>query len=344
MKKFILPAILMCASTVFLVGSAFAQPQAPPETEKLAQTGMKFLSVSLDARAAGMADAQTAEDRASALAMFYNPASMARLNHNLDLAVGQTQWIVDINYNYASLALRPAEGKYGVFGLSLLSVDYGDLTETIRADNPSGYEDIGTFSPTALAVGLGYAIALSDRFSIGGNAKYVRESFGDNPLRLSESGSVVRQENTQDNIAFDFGVLYRTGFKSLNFAMTARNFATELTYAEESFELPLTFRIGISMDLLDFTQADKSKHSLLLSVDTERPRDFNENVKIGAEYTFQNLISLRGGYAFPQDEQGVSLGAGLQQDWGNVRFSIDYSYTDFGIFSNVNRFSFRFAF
>ena len=58
-------------------------------TDKLAQTGMKFLSFSPDARAAALGDAITAKT-GGASSLFYNPAGMARLE-GMNVAVGQTQ-------------------------------------------------------------------------------------------------------------------------------------------------------------------------------------------------------------------------------------------------------------
>jgi hypothetical protein len=127
----------------------------------------------------------------------------------------------------------------------------------------------------------------------------------------------------------------------MKLAMAFRNFSRELTYVEENFELPLQFRIGLSMDLINLTQINPAAHSLLLSIDTERPRDYFEQVKVGAEYTFLNTFAIRGGIIAPHDEQGVNLGFGIKDLAG---FDLDYSYTDFGIFDGVNRFSLKFGF
>lgn len=342
MKKFILIRFFISLLMVTMVTTAIAQDDEI-STDKRAQTGMKFLSVSLDARAAGMGDAVTASDQASPMGMFYNPATMANQQGNFSAALGKTQWIVDIDYDYAALSFRPGQGNYGVFGVQILSVNYGDIIETVRSSNESGYEDIGTYSPNAMLFGLGYAKALTSQFSVGGNVKYVREDLGSSAVSF-ESGSYLREENATSTLAYDFGVLYRTGFRSLTFAMTARNFSDDETYQEESFELPLTFRIGVSMDLVDLTSMDSELHSFVFSVDTERPRDFDEQIKVGGEYTFRNVLALRAGYISPTDEQGVSLGAGLRTDLGNVGFQLDYSYSDFGIFDSVNRFSAQFSF
>ena len=60
---------------------------------------------------------------------------------------------------------------------------------------------------------------------------------------------------------------------------------------------------------------------------------------IGGEYTFMNILSLRAGYVSPTDEQGVNFGAGLKHEFVGFKFGVDYSYLDFGVFDNVNRFS-----
>ena len=55
-----------------------------------------------------------------------------------------------------------------------------------------------------------------------------------------------------------------------------------------------------------------------------------------------NLLSLRAGMAeaFVQDEErGMSLGAGINLEVSNIQLNVDYSYTDFGVFDSVNRFS-----
>lgn len=321
-----------------------AAAQQGTDQEKLAQTGMKFLSISADPRAAGMANAMTAMEGGASM-LFYNPAGMARLETQADLMLGQTGWIADIDYNFGSVAYRPFGGRFGVIGLSLVFADYGDLQETIRADNEQGFIDLGTFSPQAWSVGLGYARAITDRFSVGGQVKYANMDLGSSVMEMPAEGELNRQGNEQGTAAFDFGILYNTGFRSLNFAVSARNFAPEVTFEEESFQLPLTLQIGVAMDVLDFTRFGASDlHSLVVSVDAENPRDFAEQIKIGGEYTFYNALSLRAGYVFPTDEEGISLGGGVRQEFAGIGFGADYAYTSFGVFSGVQRIALRLSF
>jgi hypothetical protein len=306
---------------------------------KLAQTGLKFLSVGADARAAALGEAVTALEGNSS-SMFYNPSAMARQTGFVDVAFSNTQWIADINYMHASISVAPEEALYGVFGFSVASVDYGEFKRTIRDAGEDGYLDLGTYSPTALAVGLGYAKALSDKFAVGGNVKYVYQDLGDgHVINIIEDSVLTKQSFDTDVFAFDFGIQYKTGFKSLVFGMSLRNFSQEIEYIEESFQLPLTFKIGLSMNLVDLLDEANDQHSFLFSVDAAHPRDYKEQLHIGGEYTFMNILSLRAGYVSPTDEQGVNFGAGLKHEFVGFKFGVDYSYLDFGVFDNVNRFS-----
>lgn len=346
----ILNKSLTIFSLIFLLVVIVANQNIFPQRQKLAQTGMKFLNVSLDARISAFGDAATSLENNSA-SMFYNPAGMARFDGIADISLGHTKFIADINYYNASASFAPFDGEYGIIGLNFVSVDYGDFYGTVRADNEQGYLDIGTFSPTAIAVGLGYAKALSEKFAIGGNIKYVRQSLGTSvvgnvsvdPL-TTNFASGTTQDNKLDVLAFDFGVIYKTGYKSLNIGMSIRNFSREVKYKEEGFQLPLIFQLGTSFNFSDLLELDKNVHSILLTVDANHPRDYPEQVLFGAEYTFMNLLSIRGGYCAPNDERGINAGLGLKQNIEGVSLGIDYSYTNFGIFNSVHRFTINFAY
>jgi hypothetical protein len=305
------------------------------QQKKLAQTGMKFLSLSVDARSAAMGDAVTAVE-SGATALFYNPATMAHQDRFLNLALAQTQWIVGIDYNLAGISFRPAGGRFGVFGFSAMSVDYGTVQGTMRVDTDQGFIDTEDISPRASSFGVGYANALTDRFSVGGHVKLAHQNLGNSVMRLDGSGNPEYEGVKQTVMAYDFGVLYKTGFRSLNFAVGARNFAREIKYGEESFQLPLTLKIGLSMDMMDLTQLG-SQHSFLLAVEAEHPRDFPEQIRVGGEYVFMNLLALRAGYVFPADEQGINAGVGLRQRIGGMGFGVDYAYSDYGIFNTFSK-------
>ena len=327
---------------IFILGF-YTRGTFSQEYRKLAQTGLKFLTVPMDARASALSGALTSLE-VNSVALMFNPASMSTTLHAFDVSLGQVRWIADIDYVFGTAAYRPAKGQYGVFGFSLMSVDYGTMYSTILANNDRGYVDLGEFTPSAYAIGIGYAKALSDRFMIGGQAKYVFQSLGAGIVSFTSDEVQQTESFDADVMAFDFGLLYRTGFRSLNFGVSVRNFAQEITYIEESFQLPLTFKIGVSMNVFDLTQIEPGRHQLLMTVDAAHPRDYVEQLDMGLEYVFLNSFALRAGYTTPTDEQGFSLGAGFNQSLSSFGLAIDYAFTEFGIFSEVHRFTFKFNF
>jgi hypothetical protein len=324
------------------------------QNEKLAQTGMKFLTVESSGRQTALGDAFTAGDGYS-ISMLYNPAGMARLGSNTDISFGRTQWLADITHEYASVAFNL--GEYGVLGFSGQYVDYGDIQSTILVDksiSSQGFIDVGTFKPYGWAIGVGYARSLTDKFSVGGNVKWVKEDLGNSYTQVggfNGSGSSVTPNDSLSTIvranqtvmAFDFGIMYRTGIKSLTFGMSVRNFSREVTFVQQSFQLPLTFKIGLSMNMLDLMDMDPSSQSLLLLVDAEHPRDYPEQLRVGAEYLFASTVALRIGYVSPADLYTFSYGIGVQQAWFGTQLEVDYSYTPYKVFDAVNRISLRFA-
>lgn len=340
MKKNLFVFIMIAAAGLL------AQNSAAQEREKRAQAGMKFLSVVTDARVGALGNAVTALENNSA-AMFFNPAGMARLHSFASVSLGSMNWIADIKYVYASAAFSPNDGAWGVFGVSVRSVDYGEFRSTIRdnnAANEAGFLDNGTFSPTAMAIGLGYGKSLSDKFSVGGQIKYVMQDLGSAVVGYDDANSFVTRAYDTNVLAFDFGILYRTGFKSLNFGMYVENFSKEVTFEEEGFQLPLQFKIGVAMNLADILPMNRDVHGFLLAVDATHPRDYPEQLNLGGEYVLVNTFSLRGGYSFPNDEHGVSFGAGFKKSLKSYGLALDYAYTPFGLFDNVQRFSLHFSF
>ena len=315
------------------------------QNKKIAQTGFQFLTVGTNARAVALGEAFTTVESGSN-SLFYNPAGMASPNTFLDVSFNSMGWIADINYLSGTVGLNFEGGKYGVFGISFLNVDYGDFLFTrVSSTSESGYEDItsGVSEPYAFSIGLGYAIQLSDKFSIGGQIKYVKQSLGASEIPVYEGiGNIVGVDQKQYDLsvfAFDFGTIYKTGFKSLVFGMSVRNFSEEVKYEKEGFQLPLSFRIGISVDAFDFIESLGPEHSLLIIADAVHPRSFPEYLSFGGEYVFMNLLSLRAGYVFGQDLYDFTAGFGIRK----FGFELDYSFTPYFEFKDIHRFSVAFS-
>ncbi|MBI2417558.1 MAG: PorV/PorQ family protein [Ignavibacteriales bacterium] len=315
------------------------------QNRKLAQTGFKFLNVATDARFGAMGEAVTAVESYST-AMMFNPAGMANMDGLADISFGQTKWIADINYTHGTAAFKPFSGEYGIIGASFSYVDYGTLIRTTSGGGDIGYQELGTFKPYAMSFGVSYAIALSDKFKVGGTVRYAKQNLGeDHLIGFADSGRTeVRKSYAENNYAYDFGIMYKIGYKSLQMGMSVKNFAQEIEFVSESFQLPLTFRIGLSMDVLDLLEGFKKEdHSFLVSVDAVHHRDYPEQIAFGGEYTFMNMFSARFGYATPTDEKGITLGFGVQQELASYRVKLDYAYCDFGVFDAVHRITVNFT-
>jgi hypothetical protein len=345
MKKTVANSLSLIFFVLFFIPYVILPQDNTGENKKLAQTGFQFLSVGTNARASAIAEAYTTYEGSSA-SLFHNPAGLARMTTMFDFVVNQMNWIADIKYYSASAAFNWQGGKYGVIGFTFLYVDYGKFEWTIvDPTSPKGYQDVdaGWAMPNAFSIGLGYAKELSDKFSVGGQIKYVRQKLGTSYVPVYTGNKLTGQEEKDyalGVVAFDFGTLYKTGFKSLAFGMSIRNFAEEVKYEKESFQLPLTFRIGIGMNVMDFFPQWSESNALNITIDAVHPRSFPEYVAFGGEYVFKNILYLRAGYVTNQDDYSYSFGAGVR----SFGFAFDYSYTPFSTFQDVNRFTIKFAF
>jgi len=327
MKKFI--AFISLLTFVFSISSNAAT--------KVAQTGCGFLDVAAGARACGMGEAFTVIGQ-DATALFYNPAGTGEIEANFDLSVGGTQWIADIQYLYVA-AVYNAD-VLGNFGFSLIAPDYGEFYGTIVTEGGAGYENTGLFDVSAFCVGVSYAREFTDKFTVGGQVKYVSQLLGENEMGDS-AGGYYMEDNKISTMAYDFGLLFYPGFKSFAFGMSVRNFSPRVTYERIGFELPLTFALGVGMDILDLF-GEYPDYSLNVGLEGLHPRDWDEQYNLGAELSYKNMIFLRGGYKFKCFAEDLSGGVGI-----NVAgVKVDYSYSKFDLngFDMINRVSAGFSF
>lgn len=286
----------------------------------------------------------------SSASLFYNPAGIADIP-SFDIIGSQMKWIADIKYLSGSAAYAPAGGKYGVFGVSFLTVDYGSFDFTRVAQNEQGYVDIiGAPQPTAFVAGLAYGRALSDKFSVGGQVKLAYQDLGKSivpvytkvvvdSVTMRTDTAMVERDYSLNTLAFDFGTIYKTGLKSLAFGMSITNFSREMKYERESFQLPLTFKIGVSMNLMDLVPNSGENHSLYVSIDAVHPRSYYEYLNVGMEYAFMNTIILRGGYISGHTEYDLTAGIGVRK----FGLAVDYSFMPQKILNDIHRISVRYS-
>ncbi len=318
--------------------------------EKVGTTSFQFLKVMTNARSCAMGEAYSSVSDNSD-AVFFNPAALTKVN-NFDLSIDYLDWFMDISHYAFSAAFSVR--NLGTFGFQVISTDVGEIRVT--SVDALGFVD-GVYmgytgeviSPGAQVFGLSFARDLTDKFAFGITAKYAREDLG-----VKKTGSII----------FDGGLLYKTGFKTLELAAVVRHFGPEVTfydqvnlprydaandstyyqrYTGKSYPLPQTFNIGVSAYLIgaqDNVFVQSENQSLLFAFDMVQPRDYDQQYNVGVEYGFNNVLFLRGGYKINYDSESFSMGFGVA--FQNYRF--DYSYNDFGEYLDaVHRFSFGLA-
>ncbi len=273
---------------------------------------------------------------------YWNPGGLSRLKSN-EFNVNYSDWFIDTKLSWMGLGVKISENDYA--SVSIMFLDYGDEQVT-TVDSPEGTGQM--WDASDMAISLSYAKNLTDRFSIGGSFKYIQQKI------WNESASAI---------AFDVGLLYQTHFEGFNIGMSIANFGPEMKLdgkdllrpldldesyynnnpvittelSTDSWELPLVFSVGVSWSypLLNGLE-------LLTAIDAKIPGNQNTYFNIGGELQWHESFFLRVGRnsLFKKfAEEGITLGAGLKHTVAGLDISIEYAFLDFGIWSNLNRYS-----
>ncbi len=329
----LLTVVAMLAATLPLHGQII----------KKGQVGFRFLENPISAEAVGRGCLGVAAAR-TANAVFWNPAGLAWLDGRIEVALNYTKGIADINHTSAAAALQLA--NIGTLGVDAIMMDYGDFYGTRRANNEQGFVDTGVFSPSAWSVGLSFAQRVSDRFSYGVHLKYAYQDLGD--AWVAEAGSDVDDPNlvigqksyAHGEPAIDVGAVYDFAYHGIRFGAVIQNVSREIRYESEKFPLPFAVSFALSVNPLSFFISDLGEHDFLLGFESRHPRDFREKLKVGAEYTLHQTLTVRAGYTGNYDERGLTAGLGVRQRFGSSTVRVDYAFQDFGLFSSVHLFTF----
>lgn len=309
---------------------------------KVGSTAAPFLNIGVGPRAISMGGgfSATAND---VTALYWNPAGISRTENN-EAMFAHTSWFADITFNWAGAKVNL--GDLGAVGLSVTYLDYGKMeVTTLREQDGTGE----FFTAKDMSLALSYAYNLTDRFSIGGSVKYINQSIWN---------------SSANAIAFDLGTLFYSEIFNMRIAATISNFGTDMQLSgkdllvlydidpniygnndqilanlrTDSYPLPLLFRVGVALDLLN-TPMNK----ITVGVDALHPNDNSESLNVGAEYTFNNFLALRAGYKnlfLKNSEEGLTLGVGVKYDfYPGFGINFDYAYQDFGILKNTQHFS-----
>jgi len=331
-----------CVALLLVACLCAAGVEAQVNLDKVGQSTMNFQLVSVSARASALGDAVYAMCEGSE-ALFFNPAGVTEMKRTHDLNLMYAGWIAGISYAGGALAWNL--GDIGTIGLSVLAVDYGTIHATRLLSMSSqtqdvAYEDMGDMAHVgAYSFGFSYARALSQEFSIGGTVRYTGQNLGESMLATG------LKENSASVLVFDVGVKYYTGFRSFRFGMAFRNFSAQVKHEQIEEQLPLTFTLGVAMDMFDLLDPGHSKESsMTLGVDFLHSNNYSERVNMGLEFITLGMIALRGGFQTNRDVASWSAGVGVFTSIEEYDVRFDYSYSQMQYFNGVNRFSLGFSF
>jgi hypothetical protein len=313
-------------------------PAAAVQAQKVGSTSMQFLKVMPSARAAALGEAFSVM-ATGAEAVHWNPAGVVRVNGN-EFAATYVDWLFDSRQG--SFAYARSLGRAGAIGVQIQYADFGTFEETTNdrpyISNPDRPGVTGrTFRPFSYLIGATYSRELTDRFALGVGAKFAHESlFDQGSVEASLGQGLSGEVNTwASGILFDFGIRYITGFRSVEIGASIQNFGPDVTYAVQSFPVPMMFRAGIAADLVGpagLLAAGPAGNTVRAAFDLFHPNDYAQQAHLGLEYDFHNLLVLRGGYKFFYDSDGLTLGGGLNFASGGVGMSVDYSYGSMGTY------------
>ena len=267
-------------------------------------------------------------------AIFWNPAGIDLTERPASALFSQRSYIADMGVSYFA-----ASGKFdlGSVALSLRSFSVGDIAVTTE-EAPDGTGEI--INPTFFVLGFSYSRRITDRISVGATLNVIHENFS----RVGVAG-----------IAFDAGVQYASfmGVENLAIGVVVKNVGPPMRYGGSglfvqgvadgssrqltsykveaaAFELPSVIELGLAYRI----SVGGSNHVQLAGIFQNNNFAYDE-YRLGLEYTYENVLSLRGGYLLasgvgeqaPNIFQNFTMGGGLNfQDVGGVHLTFDYVF------------------
>ena len=304
--------------------------------------------------------------------LYQNIAGLAFVEKT-ELIFTNTQWLVGTGVNINSFGFAQAVGEAGVISVGVMNMSFGEIPIT-TADLPEG--GIGTFSPSYSNIELAYAREFSNSIYGGIGVKIINEGLAN---------------ATASGFAIDAGIQYVTGLgkdkagnrkrDNLHFGIAMKNVGSTMKFKgdgmsftgivpngtsmtvehrSQEFELPSLIKIGFSYNLNLDAKVDSvndevvSNHKLALAFNFTANSFTKDQFHFGMEYSFKNIIALRGGYVYEEGitsvsdrttaltgpTAGISVQIPMNKENNSV-IAIDYAYRATQPFSGVHTFGVR---
>jgi len=283
-----------CALVILLFQSA------PGNAAQPGTAGFMSLRFGTGARFAGMGD--TGVSLASdATAAYWNPAGLAG-EKSTSIALQHNEWMETVRVESASLAHATS---IGVFGLHFSGLYLDEIQRTTTASSISE----GFFNVYEIAVQGGF-----------GREVGTVEKLGKFEAGLGFKGLMSGIDDEKaSGWAVDVGSRLHTRIEGLTFAAAALHLGPEMTFIEDGFELPVTLRVGGDYQI----PFESQRTALVLAYDLEVVNDDDPRNHFGAEVSYMDLFSLRGGWKTGFTTQSGSFGVGVRK----AGYRFDYAYT-----------------
>jgi hypothetical protein len=355
MRKYVFSCLFLVLGAHYIKAqNTSGQVLGQDSTNHVITTAVPFLTITPDARAAGMGDAGVATS-ADANSSYWNPAKLVFVDKGFGFSTSYTPWLAKIINDMKLIYLT---GFYKIDRNQVVSssLKYFDMGDIQFNHGPDASQQDGRYNPREYAVDVTYSRLLTEHFSLGGTLRYIRSN-------LTGANPNISDARPGNSVAVDMGVFYSKQFTShnasLSLAGAITNLGSKMTYtspANKDF-IPTNLRIGgaykTELDqlnsltfALDFNKlmvpspgpGNKSKPLLsgVFGSFSDAQGGFAEEMReitisSGMEYWYNNFFAARLGYFFEAKDKGNRkyLTAGLGFRYESVNrdmFGLDVAY------------------
>jgi len=275
-------------------------------------TGLAFLKIDTDARAAAMAGAYTALSN-DAAATYWNPAGLARAE-NPTVAGMYNDMFAGITHSF--IAVQFVTGEHAM----ALSFNYQNVPGIEIRDETPSEQPAGIVDAFSLATAFSYATTYDEWF-VGGSLKYIFEKL----YLVSAPGWAI-----------DLGILKKNLFAGFDFGMVIQNLGKMSDLDQQATELPFMINSGLAYKIPSFFD-----DNLQIATDLQWIKDEKVYAKFGLQYHLSENFVLRTGMKNGNDQLLWTGGFGINYN----SFHLDYAYAPLEYYLGTsNRFSLGVAF
>ena len=260
--------IILCLSSVQLVKAQ----------ERVITTGVPFLLVAADARAAGLAD-QGVATSADAFSQQWNPAKYAFSLEKQGFSMSYTPYLTAL-VNDISLGQLTYFNRINERSAFAGSIRYFSLGEIELRQNIDDLANV--VKPNEFSLDGSYALKLSDKFSMSVAGRFIssnlkiQDAFNDTRASNSFAFDVAGFFQSEQTAFNDFDGRYRIGFNFQNLGPKISYDSTVSNEINANF-LPAQMKLGGSFDFIfdDYNKITTSLEFNKLLVPTPQDSDLN---------------------------------------------------------------------